>query len=711
MKQVFIQGGAAVLHDVPAPALGPKNVLVATRYSCISVGTELASVRMSALPLYRRALKQPQNVKRVVDMAREQGISYTIDRLRGKLSVGSPVGYSAAGTVIALGEDVEGFQVGDEVACVGVGYANHAEILDVPVNLVCLRPAAAAADAASTVALGCIALQGIRRAAPTLGETVVVYGLGALGQLATQMLRAHGCRTIGIDLDPERMAMAKRHGLEHAISPQDGDPVQRITDLTDGYGADAVIITAATSSSEIMSIALRACRRKGRVVIVGDVGLDLNRADFYAKEIDVLISASYGPGRYDPNYEEGGQDYPIAYIRWTEQRNMQEYLRLLATGAVDLNDLGLRSYLIDHVAQAYADLQQGDPKPLLAVLEYPDRSGKLARRVDLTTPRGAARSGVLNVGVVGAGSFAQAVHIPNMNRLSQHFRLHALCGRTGASLEGVALLNKAAYVTTDYDELLRDPDVHLVLIATRHHLHAPQVLKALRAGKHVMVEKPLALNEADLAAIEAFYRANPGGPVLLTGFNRRFSPAARAAKAALAGRATPIMLNYRMNAGYLPADHWTQGQEGGGRNIGEACHIYDLFEFLVGARPVGVSARGVRPQGVALAANENFVATISYEDGSVCSLTYTSLGCRAYPKEQFELSFDRKTMVMTDYRELVVHGGTGGWKGRSVDKGHLAELEELAATLSAGSEWPIALESQIATTRVSFEVEAQLSQA
>jgi predicted dehydrogenase/threonine dehydrogenase-like Zn-dependent dehydrogenase len=696
VKQVLIRGGGVAVEEVPAPTAGPRNVLVRVEWSCVSAGTESASVAMSALPLYRRALKQPEHAKRALEIARNEGFIRTYKRVRGQLAAGLPTGYSAAGVVVGVGDEVDGFAVGDRVACAGAGIANHAELIDVPVNLAVDVPDGVALADAATVTLGAIALQGIRRASPTLGEAVGVIGLGILGQLTVQMLRANGCRALVTDLDPARVAQAVAHGAEDAS----GDFAERCRALTGGFGADAVIVTAATASSEPMHDAAQACRRKGRVVIVGDVGLELRRSDLYAKELDVVMSTSYGPGRYDDVYELEGRDYPIGFVRWTENRNMQEYLRLVSIGAVRLDSLERRTYKVDDAQRAF------DDKPLLALLEYPERTEPPTRTVRLRSLP--PREGVVRVALVGAGGFAQGSHVPNLLKLRDRFELRAVVSRTGSTAKAVADRAEAAYATTDVDEVLGDPEIDLVLISTRHDLHAEQALRSLRAGKHTFVEKPLALNEEELRGLEAFYD-DRDAPLLMTGFNRRFSPAAVRARELLAQRTTPLVAEYRMNAGYIPLDHWVHGPEGGGRNIGEACHVYDLFDSLVGDVAVeSVTARGIRADGTRLAPNDNFVATVAYADGSVCTVTYTALGNRDHPKERMEVFADGTVLTLDDYKSLHVAGSGSGWRGTTQQKGHIEELEALSASLRSGGAWPISLEEQARAMRIAFAVEEQI---
>lgn len=707
MKQLLVRSGNVFLQEVPAPTVGPKNVLIQVKSSCISVGTEMAGIKMSGLPLYRRALKQPHHVKKALQLMKDQGFARVYKQIKGKLDAGLPTGYSAAGEVIEVGSEVTGIKVGDRVACAGAGIANHAEVVDVPVNLTVPVPDGLDYEAAATVTLGAIAMQGVRRTNPTLGETVVVIGLGILGQLTAQLLTASGCRVIGTDIDENRIEIARANGMDVGLNPKDGDIVERIVKLTDGHGADAVIITAASPSSEILAQSFQACRRKARVVVVGDVGLNIARSDIYAKELDFFISTSYGPGRYDPVYEEEGADYPIAYVRWTENRNMEEFLRLLARGRISLANMLKEPFPIDRAEDAYAALRGTGQKPLLVMLTYPERAEATRPALQIAPP--APADGRIKLALVGAGGFAQGMHLPNLQKLKDSYDLRTIVSRTGLSARSAAERFGAPNAATDFKTVLDDPDIDLVLIATRHDLHAGMTLDALRAGKHVFVEKPLAMNEAELAEIEAFYRDNPNGPVLMTGFNRRFSPAVVAAQKVLANRTSPMIVNYRMNAGYIPADHWVHGPQGGGRNIGEGCHIYDLFNALTGSTPVEVNAMSIVPESKYWLRNDNFNATVRYADGSVCTLTYTAMGSKSYAKERADIFVDGKVLTLDDYKQLTVVGGSGGWKGTTMQKGQQEELAALAETLRKGAAWPISLEDQIFATRISFEVEKQVA--
>ena len=718
MKQVFLKSGQAVVENVPSPQIDKGNILVRVDRSCISVGTEVSSLKLSGLSIYRRALKQPENVSRVLSMISEQGLKKTIDRVNGHLSSGSPTGYSASGTVIALGDEVDYFSIGDRVACAGAGFANHAEEISVPVNLAVKVPDGLSQEDASTVTLGSIAMQGVRRLNPAVCETIVVVGLGILGQITSQILKANGCSVIVVDTDYSRCLLAKDIGANVAIDLSSENYIDTVIRHTSGFGADGVIITAASPSDQIISDAMNACRKKGRIVIVGDIGLNLKRSDFYQKELDVLISSSYGPGRYDPVYEEGGHDYPLPYVRWTENRNMESYLDLLASKKIDLRKLSRKIYDLEEAFDAYNSLNSDGVKPLLVLLKY---DGQVVDQpdnkifLDHAVPHriSASQQKQINIALVGASSFVQSVHLPNILKFKNEFNLYAAMSRTGANAKAVARQYSMNYCTTSYEDVLSDNNVDLVLISTRHNLHARQVLQALQAGKHVFVEKPLGLTIKEINDIESFYMQSniKDVPMLLTGFNRRFAPAVQIIKESIVGRTTPIMIDYQLNAGFIPSSHWVHGPEGGGRNLGEACHIYDLFLYLTGAEAVDyISACSITPSSKQWKSNDNFSATIKFSDGSVCTLVYTALGSKAYSKERMNVYVDGKVFYMDDYKLLSNYGFKANrWSSKSPQKGHYEELKALSNSFTEASNWPISLKSQILASRIALEVESQLT--
>lgn len=712
MKQILIKQGSAVVEEIPAPQAEPGTVLVHVNYSCISIGTEMSGVRASGLPLWKKALKQPEKMKKVLQMAVTQGIGRTRSLVDSKLSVGQPTGYSASGIVRETGYGIDDLQPGDRVACAGAQCAHHAEFIRVPGNLTVPIPDNVDFASASTVTLGAIALQGVRRANPTLGETFVVIGLGILGQLIVQLLKVNGCRVIGTDLDRSRINLALTLGMDRGIHPDDGSDIEEIIRFTDGIGADGVIIAASTPSNKVISAAFHMCRKKGRVVLVGDVGLNLNRADFYQKELDFFISTSYGPGRYDNLYEEKGLDYPVSYVRWTENRNMAEYLRLLSEGKVKVEPLIAATYPIEQAGNAYESLKAEGAKPLMILLSYPEhtRNATLLRTVPnpAANPAGPNR---IRMAIVGSGDFAKGMHLPNLQALSDLYHIQAIMSRTGHNAVATAKQFNANYATTDYQQVLDDPEVDAVLIATRHSLHATMALKAIRAGKHVMLEKPLALTRAELREIEDFYLLSGSHslPILMTGFNRRFSRHIRRMYELVKNRGNPMVLNYRMNAGYIPLNHWVHTEEGGGRNLGEACHIYDLFTYLTGSKVISVNAKAIRPAGNYYSCRDNFVTTITFEDGSVATVTYTALGSKEYPKEQLEVFVDGKVLFLNDYRKLTVVGAkVKGTETKRIDKGQKEELEAFARTLQKGGEWPIPLWQQVQATEIAFRVEEEI---
>jgi predicted dehydrogenase/threonine dehydrogenase-like Zn-dependent dehydrogenase len=707
VKQVMYQQGRAIVEEVPAPVLEAGMLLVAVEYSCISSGTEMRGLRASGVPLWRRAWKNRHLVRQALQYAAGQGVLKTVRRIQEQAYNPRPLGYAASGVVSEVFSGETRFQVGDRVACGGSGYAYHSEFIRVPVNLAVPVPADVSLAHASTATLGAIALQGVRRASPTMGETFVVVGLGILGQLVTQLLRAHGCRVIGADTDPARVQLALQLGMHGALPDQTGSP-ESVLRMTGGIGADGVIVTAATADHGLISQAFGMCRRKGRVVLVGDVGLNLQRQDMYEKELDFLISTSYGPGRYDQKYEEHGIDYPIGYVRWTENRNLEEYLKLVAEQRVRLEPLISRIVPLEESPEAYAEIREGKQRPMIVLVQYPRREARPSRRTEIRPEKiVAAGNDRVRLALIGPGRFAQTTHLPNLKALARQFELRAIAGRRGDAAMVAAKNYGAQYATTDLEALFG------VLIATRHDQHAQLVLRALQAGKHVFVEKPLALTAAELKAIEAFYAETAGDascPLLMTGFNRRFSPLIERLRRPLQDRSNPLMINYVMNAGYLPPDHWTQQAQGGGRNRGEACHIYDLFTHLTGSRVLDVTVAAIRPATDYYLRQDNFVAMVRFEDGSLATLTYTALGHAAHPKECMQVFVDGQVFAMEDYRRLTAAGGRLGARRLVRDKGHLAELQAFADSIQRGGAWPIPLWQQVQATQIALRVEQFLMQ-
>jgi len=721
MLQALAKKGRVLPADVPAPVVSTGSLLIKVVNSCISAGTELSTVSGSGKSLVRRVLDQPAAVARVLNMARTDGIAKAVLKIQGRLGASAPIGYSLSGIVLAVGEGVTDIRPGDRVAAAGQGLANHAEYVDVPRNLVIRMPDGLDFGPASTVALGAIAMQGVRRADPKLGDIAVVFGVGIVGQLAAQLLHAAGVRVIAVDLDDRRLELARRLGCEFAVNPAREDAVKAVSHFTGGHGADTVLFCAATSRSETLTDAFAMTRRKGKLVMVGVWGTELKREDVYRKEIDFLISTSYGPGRYDSGYEQKGLDYPYAYVRWTENRNMAEYLRLLATQRLDVESLVEAVHSIEKVEEAFA-LLQGAERPLIVLLDYgrdlPPALEALDRE-ETRTPLAASDvvtrpKDTVRVGLVGAGSFATSMHLPNLKSLDG-FDVRAICDKSGTQAKAVGEQFGAAYATTDYRQVLDDDDIDLVMICTRHNLHGPMVLDALRAGKHTFVEKPLCLHPSELEQIESFFReaGNAAGsrgptPLLTVGFNRRFAPCIREMKRRVAKRVNPLVLHYRMNAGHIPLDHWVHApDEGGGRIVGEACHIVDLFSSLVNAPISAFTSAGLRPATSSVSGSDNKAIMLEYEDGSIGTIHYFSVGPGALPKERLEVYWDEKAMLMDDFVSVAGIGEEMPFAvPKRQDKGHLAELAALRDALIASDRpWPIPLETIIETTKVTFAVQ------
>jgi predicted dehydrogenase/threonine dehydrogenase-like Zn-dependent dehydrogenase len=664
-------------------------------------------------------LEQPENVKKVLHMARSVGISETFEKVKKRWEMGSVLGYSLSGVILAIGNGMKDFNVGDKVACAGSGLANHAEYVDVPKNLMIKIPDGLEFREASTVAIGSIAMQGIRRAEITFGEYVVIFGLGVIGQIAVQISKNAGTRVIGIDLDERRLKVGKENGADLVLNPKDSEIVKEVIHYSNGYGADKVIFTAGTNLSTPIHQAFQMTRKKGKVVLVGVSGMEIKREDLYPKELDFLISTSYGPGRYDDRYERRGLDYPYAYVRWTENRNMQEYLRELAEKKIILKNLIEKVYPIEKVEEAYEELQKPE-RPLIILLEYdqniPESLQTLYQKQSkvFISSNIAKKEGLINVGLIGAGNFANDIHLPNLFRLKSKYNIYAIMNKTPHRAKTIAEQYNAHYATCNIDDILNDKGIHLVLIATRHNLHGDYVLKALNAGKNVFVEKPLCIKEEELKGIKDFYKSKleiqeSELPLLMVGFNRRFSKYAQEAKRHTNNRMNPLFLHYRVNAGYIPLDHWVHGEEGGGRIIGEVCHFIDLFTFFTECKVKEIYTTTLTPKTKSFSSDDNRVIVLNYEDGSIATLEYFATGSKEFPKEYIEIHFDEKTIIIDDFKSIKGFGvKVKEIKEHVSEKGHLKELEILNDVLKGKtSQWPIELWDLIQTTELTFMVSDQ----
>ena len=672
MKQVLLdlQSGSIQVENVPVPAV-TRGVVVENAYSLISAGTESSLINLAGQSLVGKAKARPDDVKKVLRKIGTDGLLPAYRQAMSRLARPEPLGYSCAGTVVTTGSG--DFEVGDRVACAGAGYAVHAEYVAVPKNLCVRIPEGVTFREAAFTTVGSIAMHGVRNAGVTLGESVAVIGLGLVGLLAVQILKAAGCRVIGIDIDREKLTLAASLGAD-VVSNYDG--LGERMKVFSPFGADAVVITAATRSSAPIEAAGRLVRDKGRVVVVGNVGMDVPRDLFYEKEAEVVVSRSYGPGRYDRNYEERGIDYPI-YVRWTERRNMEAFLDLVRQKRIDLDRLITHTFPLDDAPGAYDLINTGKERFIGVLLQYsPNGAGASGTVVHLANPGSRKRkvaTGARTLGCIGAGVHAQSALYPHLPGLGVH--LAGLATATGLSAQTVATKYGFAYCTTDHRKILEDPGIDAVMIATRNDLHAPMAGDALLAGKDVFVEKPLATDIDGLRRIVGAW--NESGNRLMVGFNRRYSPLARRMKEFFGNRATPMVLHYRVNAGQIPPEHWVHDDEqGGGMLISECCHFIDFMQYITGARPVQVVARAIEPTGT-LRKYDNFQATLTFDDGSLGTVTYTTLGDPSYPKETVEVFCDNAVGRITDFRELELRRDGKASRERrwlSGDKGFAGEL-------------------------------------
>lgn len=700
MKQVLqhARTGEIEVAEVPAPKLLPGCVLVRIEASLVSAGTERASSEFASSNIFQKAKARPDLVREVLNKTRRDGLFSTIAAVRSRLDQPSALGYSSAGTVIEVGEGITDISVGDRVACAGAGYAVHAEFACIPRLLAAKIPDASVNfEHAAFTTVGAVALHGVRTAEIQLGDLVAVIGLGLLGQLTVQILKAAGCTVLGMDIASDRAQLARVMGAD-AVTTSAAEFRDLCSSRSAGHGADSVLITAETPSSDPVNLAGEIARHRGRVVAVGTVGMDIQRKLYYEKELDFRISRSYGPGRYDAAYEQKGRDYPIGYVRWTETRNMEAFLGLLAESKLDLEPLITHRFPIARAREAY-DLITGSTRErfLGVIITYGEQPAE-ALRLELlpkAAPISVAESAGISAGLLGAGGFASSTLLPVI-RKNGGVKLAGVCAANGSHAKHLAEKFGFQYCTTDEDQIFQDPNVNTVVIATRHHLHAGQVLKALRAGKHVFCEKPLCVRMDELAEIARAWHRIPQErkPLLMLGFNRRFAPMAARLHCFVRQIDEPLALHYRVNVGYLSPEHWANDPEqGGGRLIGEACHFIDFLTFLSGAPPIEVHTRALANSG--RYAGDNFVIALQFANGSQGTITYVANGDRSYSKERLEVFGGGAVAALDDFRhlELVRHGKREVFRSRfRQDKGHRAEWQTFATAVAAGGPSPIAFD-------------------
>jgi predicted dehydrogenase/threonine dehydrogenase-like Zn-dependent dehydrogenase len=714
LKQILqnLKNGATEVAEIPCPRVTGGQLLIRTTRSLISAGTERMMVDFGKANPIAKARQQPDKVRMVLDKVKTDGLLPTLETVRNKLEQPLPLGYCNVGEVLELGKGVEGFAVGDRIASNG----KHAEVVSVPVNLCARIPDGVSDEAAAFTVIGAIALQGIRLVQPTLGEAVVVTGLGLIGQFAVQLLRANGCRVLGIDFDPAKLEMAKSFGAEVVNLGAGENPVQAAERFSRGRGVDAVLVTAATQSNEPMHQAALMCRKRGRIVLVGVAGLELSRDDFFKKELTFQVSASYGPGRYDPNYEDKGQDYPVGFVRWTEQRNFEAVLDMMADGRVKVQPLISHRFNLEQVEAAYAVVGGSEPS-MGILLEYPTREEKPDAVMRESTVRLVERAATLSPGpspahggggkcsvaFVGSGNYATGVLIPAFKEAGAHMASVA----SSAGVSGVHAGKKYGFdeTTTDTDKLFTDPNVDALVITTRHNSHARFVLQALAAGKHLFVEKPLCLTLAELDEIEAAHaRLEEQGkaPLLMVGFNRRFAPQIQKIKSLLNGVSGPKSFVMTVNAGAIPADHWAQDMEiGGGRIIGEGCHFIDLLRFLAGS-PIVAHSRIEMDS----ATGDTVSLQLGFADGSIGTVHYFANGCKAFPKERLEVFAAGRVLQMDNFRKLKGFAWPG-FKDMNLwsqDKGQKPCAAAFVKAITAGGAAPIPFSEIVEASRVSIEL-------
>lgn len=691
MKQIIqdLKSGATVLEEVPVPQVKSGCVLIQTTRTLVSLGTERMLVEFGKANLIDKARQQPDKVKQVLDKIKTDGLQPTLEAVFNKLGQPLPLGYCNVGKVVAVGRGVTEFVVGDRVASNG----NHAEYVCVPKNLVAKIPDNVTDEEATFTVIGSIGLQGIRLLNPQLGECVVVIGLGLIGLVAAELLRANGCKVIGVDFDQQKVDIAKDKGI-YAINPKSGiDPVKYVEEMTGGVGADGVLITASAKGDEVIHQACLMSRKRGRVVLVGVIGLNMRRDDFYKKELSFQVSCSYGAGRYDEEYENKGHDYPLAYVRWTEKRNFETILGAISSKALDVQPLITEVVDLADYSEIYGDMRKHGS--IASILKFPVNS-----TIERVVPIGEKRVMVGNgkLGIIGAGNFASATIIPALQKVNAPIKY--IASAQGLTAKVLAKKAKAENATSDYHVMLSDPEVNTVLITTRHSMHASMVIEALEAGKSVFVEKPLCLNEEELQSIEKVYMNANDRVTLTVGFNRRFSPFAEKMKALLGGGPKNIVAT--MNAGYIPPEMWVQDMEvGGGRIIGEACHFIDLCSFLADSRVIAVcmNALGENPQEN----TDNVSILLKYENGTNAVVNYFANGSKSYAKERVEVFSQGKVLVLDNWRKLEGYGVKGFSKMTgTMDKGHKRQFALLNERVLKGGEALIPYESIVNTTRASF---------
>lgn len=702
MKQVFTSKNGIVVKETTIPSLSANSVLIRVRYSCISAGTEISAVKGASKSLIKRAIEHPEQIKQALEIAQKEGFQKLLGKVDSSMEKLGSSGYSISGEVVAVGKGISDIKVGDLVSA-GGNTANHSEYVCVPRNLVVRVPDGLSLSLASLGTVGSIAMHGVRRADLRLGEYGVVVGCGLMGLLAVQMLKASGVKVACTDVNLSRLGLAKELGADKVINSAEEDPVVAVRNWTGGFGADAVVFTAATQSSEPLSQSFKMCRKKGKVVLLGVSGMTIDRSDMYRDEIDFIISTSYGPGRYDPEYENRGVDYPYAYVRWTENRNIYSFLELIRDGKVNIDKIAPKIYPLDEASDAYDGIQNNPGSHIITILDYGLGESKIDDSIPIQlSEHKPINKNALTIGLIGAGSFATTILLPIIAAHPDKFHLKTIVNRSGDKALNAGRQFKAEKISSNQDDIFNDPDIDLIMICTRHGNHAELVLKGLKAGKNVYVEKPLATTLEQLDDIKKFYTENKGKPVptLMVGFNRRFSKQAQEIKRHLDGRTAPVFIRYRMNAGFVPADAWVHGD--GGRIIGEGCHLIDLMQFLIDKPVVDCSVAHFKPKAGFYLSEDNRFITMEFDDGSVAEIEYFACGSKDLPKEYMEVHWENKSIILDDYKLMTGYGvKVKSYKSSLPQKGHEEEWLALYDALKKGKA-SIEVNSLIQTTELSI---------
>jgi len=708
VKQVIqnFKTGELNVETVPMPSLSEGVVLVENKYSLISAGTEKETVSIGKASMLGKAQKRPDLVEQVFQNIKNEGLKATIQKVKNKLDSPKALGYSCAGEVQASMDTNNEFKKGDRVACAGQDYASHAEIVAVPQNLVVQIPDNVTYKEAAYTTLGAIAMQGVRQADPKIGENIAVIGLGVLGQLTAQILKANGCNVLGIDLDPGLTKIAKDCGINQAYTRQDHDLLVSSLNFTNNFGFDSIIITAAAKNNDPIILATELARKKAKIVVVGNVKMDIPREPhFYKKELELLIATSYGPGRYDVQYEGKGIDYPYQYVRWTEKRNMEAFLGLVSKKLINLEKITSHVFKIDKAEKAYdLVLNKGDEYTLGILLEYDENEIKFQQKIKINPQKAIAN---INVGFIGAGSFAQSYLIPNIK--SWGASLDTVVNKNGTSATSVARRFGFSSSSTNPADVLENDDINTVFIATRHDTHADLCIKALKSGKKVFVEKPLSIDEAGLDEIEKIF-SELDEPFLMVGYNRRYSNAAKIAREEFENLNEPIVISIRVNAGSIENDHWINDPDkGGGRIVGEICHFIDLMQYFADSEPDSVYGSGITDQNLKFANQDNVSIIINFKNGSIGNLVYCSTGDKSLPKERIEIHGGQKAVVVDNFNSVTIHKNNRSVKHKNIDKGHKKEIFAFMDLINKSGTMPQDLKSLIQTGKTTFRILDSLS--